>query len=57
MDPARAVRTELTKPTDQPDARTPEQDRILDEVLAELFTGQPPPTKEELDAIVREWSE
>jgi hypothetical protein len=38
-------------------ARTPGQNRILDEILVELFEGQPPPTQLELDAIVREWSE
>ncbi len=57
MDPARTLKTEPQAAAEAAPVRTPEQNRILDEVLAELFKGQPPPTQEELDAIVREWSE
>ena len=54
MDPAAARRPEAELAVDATSGRTPEQDAILDEALSEALRGQPPLTREEIDAAMRE---
>jgi hypothetical protein len=53
MDPASAKQP--VAKVDPRSGRTPEQDRAIDDAIAEALRGQPPLTKEELDVIRREW--